>query len=171
MLCPCLPGRSGHSQYSCAGCPEPLSYQAPLSLTISAQSSWLLLPSWDYLLHSQMSTLRWQTYSRLTFYRLKKKSTKRQIQPEVCLTRIDVIQALQQKLSRFRGCTMTGLATFLLHELTLPFPCADRFLLVPELSASVKVCEAALNDVLQSFPTLRPSFYQVCRSLCNSFKY
>lgn len=107
----------------------------------------------------------------MTFYMLKEKSTKLQIQPEACLTRINVIQALQQKLGRFRGCAMTGLATFLLHELTLPFPCADRFLLVPELGASVKVCEAALNDVLQSFPTLCPSFHQVCRSLCNSFKY
>lgn len=57
---------------------------------------------------------------------------KHQVHAEAQLTFINVIQALQQKLSRFKRWILTALATFLLH-----FQETNRFLLAPELSASV----------------------------------
>lgn len=108
------------------------------------------------------------TKRTVRIFKLKvKERIKVYVYPECYLASVNFIQAFQQK-SR-RECAITALCTFLLHELLPHFLCRSRLLLVPKFSASVKVRQTSLNDVLHLLPTLCCTFYQVCKSLHNSY--
>lgn len=79
------------------------------------------------------------------------------VQAKVWSTFINVLQTLQQKSCRFRwGAAREMLG---IHFLLL-FP-GPRLLLVPELSASVYICQSFLNDIFQFFPILQFTFHQI----------